>query len=116
MPDESFPSPHFVVRLPHEENGRWSSHCPKIEDADDLGFSGKLIAPWPSGGYVSPLLKCFLASFFLGILVRYYPSSWMALIRNEKGDVAIPLLRAAMHHVEEEFPRLIYAALTGYDL
>ena len=114
MPGDSFPGPHFVVRLPPHEDGSWSRLCPQVEQRDPFGFTGKLIAPWPNGGYVSPLLRGFLASFFLGILVRYFPSCWMALIRNEKGDGVVPLLRATMDYVEEEFPRLAYSALTEH--
>jgi hypothetical protein len=110
--DDSFPGPHFWMTLPPHEDGGWSRRCPQVEQTDLLGLTGKLITPWPNGGYVSPLLRGFLASFFLGILVRYFPSCWMALIRNEKGDVVVPLLRATMDYVEKEFPQLVYSTLT----
>lgn len=75
LPDDGFPGKHFIIRLPHEGDNKWSRYCPQIEQRYEIE-SGKLIAPWPNGGHMSPLLKCFLVSFFLGIAVRYYPSKW----------------------------------------
>jgi hypothetical protein len=39
--------------------------------------------------------------------VRYFPSRWMALIRNEGGDGALPILREAMDYIDQDFPRLV---------
>ena len=41
------------------------------------------------------------------MLVRYFPSRWMALIRNEGGDGALPFLREAMDYIDQDFPRLV---------
>lgn len=40
----------------------------------------------------------------------------MGFMRNEKGDAAAPLLRAAMDHVERNFPSLILDALKDHKM
>lgn len=104
-----FPFPNFAYRLPHNVSSTGLSGRPALEEFGDK--YGSLIVPWPNGGYVSPLLRCFLASYFLGMLVRYYPSRWMAFIRNEKGDAVLPLLRETIDYVEQDYPRLALEAL-----
>jgi YaaC-like Protein len=107
--DQMFSVPNLAYRLPPVFPMSDLSGRPIMEDFDQ--HAGSIIAPWPNGGYLSPLLRCFVASYFLGMLVRYFPSRWMSLIRNDKGDAAVPLLRAATDHIERAFPRLALRAL-----
>jgi hypothetical protein len=100
---------HFAYWLPSPENG--GRHVGAVVE-QLASTNGQIVAPWRSGGYVSPLLRCYLISYFLGMLVRYFPSRWMALIRNTEGDAVLPLLRAAADNVESEFPRYLLQALT----
>lgn len=72
---------------------------------------GQIIAALPDRQYVSAISKAYLVSYILGVLVRYFPSRWMALIRNQKGDAVLPLLRAAIVYVEEQFPQLALSIL-----
>lgn len=105
--------PCLVYRLGYRADRQGALVTPAYEDPDGLhGDRARLVAPWPNGGYISPLLRSFLASYFLGMLVRYYPSRWMSLIRNLKGDAALPLLRAVADHVERDFPVQILVALS----
>jgi len=64
-----------------------------------------------NGDRLSELLRTFLLSYFLGMLVRYFPSRWIALLRNEKGDVAQPTLMAAINSVETDYPMLVSGTL-----
>ena len=47
---------------------------------------------FPNGDKLTEFIKLFLISYVLGMLVRYHPSIWTALLRNDKGDFAQPLL------------------------
>lgn len=64
-----------------------------------------------NGDRISPLISMYLLSFIAGMLARYFPSKWMALVNNEKGASAQPSLMASMSAIEEEFPHLIRLAL-----
>jgi hypothetical protein len=46
-------------------------------------------------------------SYILGMLVRYFPSHWMALVRNEASDASLPTILAAMDFIEEQFPKMV---------
>lgn len=46
-------------------------------------------------------------SYMLGMLVRYFPTHWMGLIRNETSDSSLPTILAAIDFVEEAFPQLV---------
>jgi len=65
-----------------------------------------------NGDRLSELLRTFLLSYFLGMLVRYFPSRWISLLRNEKGDVAQPLLIAAVNAVGSDYPTLVVGSLS----
>jgi hypothetical protein len=62
---------------------------------------------------LSELLLSFVTAYFLGMLARYFPSGWVALVSTGPGDRLRPLLMAAMEDVEESFPRLILNSLTS---
>ena len=73
-----------------------------------------VILDFPNGDKLTEFMKLYLISYFLGMLVRYYPSMWMALLRNEKGDFAQPLLIDAVEAIETDFARELSKQLTGY--
>lgn len=101
--------PNFAYRVEHS-NKKYPVACPIIESINEFSI-GNIIVPWPQNLYISQFSKCYLTSYVLGMLVRYFPSRWMALIRNQKGDAALPLVRAAIRHIEEDFPRMALALL-----
>ena len=85
---------------------------PLIPATQYIGGDGMFIfEDFPNGDRLSELLRTFLIAYVLGMLVRYFPSKWMALLRNEKGDTAQPLLLAAMTTVESDWAKLISTAL-----
>jgi hypothetical protein len=61
---------------------------------------------------LSELVRSFLLGHILGMLVRYYPSRWISLLRNEKGDAALPCQKAIASAVAADFPRLVVEALS----
>jgi len=66
-----------------------------------------LARPFESGARYSQLGVTYMVSYILGMLVRYYPTQWMALIQSEKGDTWWPTINRAQHFVEVSYPELV---------
>ncbi|MBI3418292.1 MAG: hypothetical protein HY043_23630 [Verrucomicrobia bacterium] len=62
--------------------------------------------PFPSDSCYSQLSITYMVSYILGMLVRYYPTHWMALIQGDKGDTCWPTINRAQHFVEQSFPEV----------
>ena len=73
-----------------------------------------VILDFPNGDRMTEFFKLYLTSYCLGMLCRYYPSVWFALLQHAKGDFAYPLLVAAVEAIETEFPEYACHQLTGY--
>lgn len=59
-----------------------------------------------SGNY-SELSIIFILSFYLGMLVRYFPTHWTALVNGYKGDIYGSILKKTQKYIEEVFPKLV---------
>ena len=68
---------------------------------------------FPNGDKLTEFIKLYLVSYVLGMLARYHPSIWMALLRNESGDFAQPLLVDAVEAIENDFAQQLSHQLTG---
>ena len=68
---------------------------------------------FPNGDKLTEFIKLYLVSYILGMLARYHPSIWTALLRNEKGDCAQPLLVDAVQAIERDFAQHLSRQLTG---
>jgi len=55
----------------------------------------------------SQLCLTYLASYFLGMLVRYFPTQWIALVQGGTGDSLWPTINRLQHYIEESFPKLV---------
>ncbi|MGN4063577.1 YaaC family protein [Burkholderia gladioli] len=66
-----------------------------------------LAPPFNNGGRYSQLCITYMVSYILGMLARYYPTQWMALIQGEKGDRWWPTVNRAQHFVEKSYPELV---------
>lgn len=66
------------------------------------GFA-TIIEDFPNGDKYTDLIKMYLLSYTLGILVRYLPSKWISLLKNEKSDFAQPPLVDAVNLIESHF-------------
>lgn len=84
-------------------------YLPPIKN-DSRGFP-YVVEPLPAEVSLSSLSLLFMVSYALGMLVRYHPSHWSALIGHSKGDAILPLLNAAVALVERRFPELILQEL-----
>jgi hypothetical protein len=65
------------------------------------------VAPVGEGRQWSQLVILFALAYCLGILVRYYPTVWLALSSQPRGDIAFPLIREARITIEQSVPRLV---------
>ena len=68
---------------------------------------------FPNGDKLTEFIKLYLLSYILGMLARYHPSIWTALLRNEKGDFAQPLLVDAVEAIEKDFASQLSLQLLG---
>nr|WP_188394102.1 YaaC family protein [Mesorhizobium sp. SARCC-RB16n] len=56
---------------------------------------------------LSKLSALYALSYALGMLVRYYPMQWSALVKGQINDAALPTLAAAVELIESEFPTTV---------
>ncbi len=61
----------------------------------------------PNRTVLAQIPMTFLLSYFLGMLCRYYPSHWMALVRGTVGDEIWPLMQACIRYIEEAYMQLV---------
>ena len=62
----------------------------------------------------SQLCITYLTGYYLGMLVRYYPTHWISLIQGEKGDAFWPTINRAQQFVENSYPELVIEMI--YDI
>lgn len=55
----------------------------------------------------SQLGMTFLSSYYLGMLVRYYPTQWTQLINGGSGDNYWPTINRLLGYIEQAFPELV---------
>jgi len=55
----------------------------------------------------SQLCITYIVAYYLGMLARYYPTHWMALLQGETGDVLWPTVNKAQQLVESSYPELV---------
>jgi hypothetical protein len=66
-----------------------------------------LAKPFAGEQRYSQLAITYMLSYFLGMLSRYFPTHWIALLTGEKGDALWPSLSGAQRYVESCFPELV---------
>lgn len=75
-----------------------------------------LFGPLQSNLYFTPLAACFMVSFILGMLCRYYPTAWIQMSRTEKGDAFYPLATRLLDWILGSLPSMVVDILRGpYD-
>lgn len=62
----------------------------------------------------SQLSITYLVAYYLGMLVRYYPTHWMSLIQGGSGDEVLPTIYRAQQFVEDSYPELVIEMI--YDI
>jgi hypothetical protein len=113
---ESFFNTSTLVFQSDQNNQFWYKVSNKISDLPPLwdhrnqafGIVGDYVLLKNFGGQQFSKASAILAlAYVMGMLVRYYPSKWMSLVRNEIGDAGVPTILAAIDYVEETFPQSI---------
>ena len=66
-----------------------------------------LVKPLNCGNNYSEMGFCYLVSYFMGMLSRYYPTHWLSLINGGKGDLMWPVINRAQSYIETVFPELV---------
>lgn len=107
-------------RMPHVPNYYYRVSAADLEAVKALlpatqyikGEVVFVLEAFPNGDRLNEFLRTFLLAYCMGMLVRYFPSKWIALQRNEKGDVAQPVLMTVVDAVESDFPTLVLTALS----
>jgi hypothetical protein len=89
---------------PAWERGQWIFSRMALDESGESWAIG----PFSDGQEWSQLVTMFALAYCLGMLVRYYPTLWLALSSQSPGDVVSPLLREARIIVEQHIPRLIF--------
>jgi hypothetical protein len=96
---------HLWFRIIHPQIGEsYSLSIPVKQDINGLTY---IINPLPNGLKLSSLSYLFLASYCIGMLVRYFPAHWLSIINRSKGDQVYPLLKAMSNLIETKFPKLV---------
>ncbi|MBB5576396.1 MULTISPECIES: YaaC family protein [Rhizobium] len=69
--------------------------------------SPHLVSRFSPDAWFSQLSITYMVSFILGMLARYFPTHWGALMGGEKGDAIWPNINAAQTYVEAALPELV---------
>ncbi len=101
---------HMVFDLTAEDEPALLNKLPSGRN----GPNGQLFLQESAAPELSSLLLLYLVAYFLGMLVRYYPTTWMSLMSRATGDFSYPLLKAAVGQIEERFPALLVSEFQDY--
>ncbi|MXN30003.1 YaaC family protein [Delftia sp. CH05] len=107
--DSRFPIPTLNFTVKGNDFNDIKQHLPII--SHQSGPMQYIIEDFPNGDIMSTLLRMFLLSYYMGMLVRYFPSHWIALIQNQVGDTIQPLLLASVTDIQVNFPKLVHGRL-----
>ena len=95
--------PQFSLVFQHESEKAHQKKFPVFHHAEGQEMMTGIL-DFPNKDKLSEFFKLYLISYSLGMLARYFPSKWMALLLNAPGDFAQPLLVKAIQAIESDFP------------
>lgn len=72
-----------------------------------------LVPAFESGHTLPFVAVMFATSYGLGMLARYFPTTWLHILGRRQGDAASPVLRAATDAVREQYPGRILGVLAS---
>jgi hypothetical protein len=49
----------------------------------------------------------YMAAYIVGMMSRYFPTTWISLGRTEKGDVVYPFILKLIKYVQRYFPKIV---------
>ncbi|MBD1571577.1 hypothetical protein [Aliivibrio sp. S10_S31] len=63
--------------------------------------------PLNNNGQFSELAMLYITSYYMSMLVRYFPTYWVSLVQGGKGDILWPAIYKAQQVVETTYPELV---------
>jgi len=75
--------------------------------------SSHLVSKFSPETWLSQISVTYIVSYILGMLARYYPTHWSALMSGEKGDAIWPNINAAQRYVEVALPELVLELISN---
>lgn len=109
----------FIRESPKEfiyEGPNDTSQFPGFTDMTDILSIGRLwmVARYPENVWLSRAETLFSISYALGMLVRYFPAQWTALLKGHIPDAALPTIIEAIDLVSWLYPVAISDFLTNH--
>lgn len=94
------------------EHSKFEDNLPQILDTRTIKTQGGYPSPYLTKRFspdliLSQISITYAISFILGMLARYFPTHWYALIEGGKGDSIWPAINSAQTYVEIALPELI---------
>ncbi len=94
------------------DSGTFKSHPPQYMHTYVHKMFGSipslhLVKPLSSESRYSQMAITYMLSYILGMLSRYFPTHWIALLSGEKGDEVWPAIHATQRYVYQSFPELV---------
>jgi malic enzyme len=65
-----------------------------------------IVPPFEHSENICEVGQYFASAYIMGMMVRYYPTHWVALSRTENGDAVYPLMLKLVKQIEYYFPRI----------
>ncbi|MET3601757.1 YaaC family protein [Martelella mangrovi] len=75
--------------------------------------SPHLVSRFSKENWLSQISVTYITSYMLGMLARYFPTHWSALMGGEKGDGIWPDINAAQRYIEVALPELVLDAVNN---
>lgn len=94
--------PNTVASAEHVP-GYWDQHMMNPLGIGTFCFIGRYSNRW----FGSKPLALFSLAYILGMLARYFPSHWTALVRNQGRDGAMPTIMSTLDILEKLFPQMV---------
>jgi hypothetical protein len=73
--------------------------------------SARYVARFSDACDLSKPVATYALAYILGMLVRYFPTTWMMIVRSERADAGLPTLLECVAYIESRFPMMIADAL-----
>jgi hypothetical protein len=95
--------PTYWARIP-----AGTASMPKVVNARNSIF---LVPPFENGYTMPFAAMLFATSYALGMLGRYFPTTWLWVLARAGGGAPAPVVRAATEVVREQYPQRIVTVM-----
>jgi hypothetical protein len=106
-----FPSAMVGKEIPSGKSATVpDSFTPAIEQSFDRPFGigdPEILPPIAPDVGLNTVGKLTALAYFLGMLVRYFPSTWMALGRSQPGDAIYPVVNRISELTQHRYPEAV---------